>query len=114
MAVENGLQAGGTMRGAAQRVSRSGAIGPMQLLPATARSMGVYDPWNAEQNIKAGIKYLHYLRQQLGDQEKLIIVAYNRGPIGALNMNRWDINHSYYLCTVQHLNHKLSFLNEEL
>ena len=39
-------------------VSKAGAIGVMQLMPATARSLGVSDPYDARQNIMGGAKYL--------------------------------------------------------
>jgi len=65
-------------------VSHSGAIGLMQLMPGTARWMGV-DPWNVQQNIDGGT---HYLSEQLAthankpnDQRVILALAcYNAGP----------------------------------
>ena len=42
----------------ANAVSRAGAQGVMQLMPGTAKELGVTDPFNAEQNIMAGAKYI--------------------------------------------------------
>lgn len=63
----------------ASAVSPAGAIGVMQLMPATARALAV-DPWDPQQNIEGGAAYL---RQQLdrfdGDLERAL-AAYNAGP----------------------------------
>ena len=58
--------------------SRSGAIGLMQLMPGTARALGV-DPFNTEQNIAGGVRYLAALLETFGGLE-LALVAYNGGP----------------------------------
>lgn len=55
-----------------------GAIGLMQLMPATARALGV-DPRNAEQNIEGGVRYLAGLIKMFGGLE-LALIAYNAGP----------------------------------
>lgn len=64
-------------RSGAAAVSPKGAIGYAQLMPATARDMGV-DPWNPEQNIGGGAKYLKWLYDQTGDWTKSV-AAYNAG-----------------------------------
>jgi soluble lytic murein transglycosylase-like protein len=61
-------------------VSRSGAIGLMQLMPSTARAMDVKDPLNPEENIEGGIKYLRYLLDRFDGDLILAIAAYNAGP----------------------------------
>ena len=61
-------------------VSRSGAIGLMQLMPSTARAMDVKDPFNPEENIEGGIKYLRYLLDRFDGDLILAIAAYNAGP----------------------------------
>lgn len=63
-------------------VSPAGAIGVMQLLPATAAQYGA-DPYNAAQNVDAGVHYLRDLLNQYGDVAKAL-AAYNWGP-GNLN-----------------------------
>lgn len=62
----------------ADAVSRCGAQGVMQLMPSTARSLGVDDPFDPEQNIMGGAKYLGSLLGRYGDA-KLALAAYNAG-----------------------------------
>jgi soluble lytic murein transglycosylase-like protein len=59
-------------------LSRKGAIGLMQLMPMTARELGV-DPFVPEQNIEGGVRYLSQLLRTFGGLE-LALVAYNGGP----------------------------------
>jgi soluble lytic murein transglycosylase-like protein len=66
-------------------VSRKGALGLMQLMPATARSMGVIDPMNASQNIRGGAKYLRQLLDQFANNKSLALAAYNAGPAAVLS-----------------------------
>lgn len=65
--------------GDALAVSPAGARGLMQLMPATARSLGVTDPLNPEQSIASGIHYLRDLLDRFGSME-LALWAYNAGP----------------------------------
>ena len=59
--------------------SKSGAQGIMQLMPATAKSLGVTDAYDPEQNIMAGAKYLaSHLKEFHGDMD-LAAAAYNAG-----------------------------------
>ena len=62
----------------ADAVSRCGAQGIMQLMPSTAKSLGVSDPFDAEQNVMGGAKYLGSLLNRYGDA-KLALAAYNAG-----------------------------------
>ena len=60
-------------------VSRSGARGLMQLMPATAMQLGVNDSFDPEQNIEAGVRYLAQMLARFGKLE-LGLAAYNAGP----------------------------------
>ena len=61
-------------------VSNKGAQGLMQLMPKTAAMLGVSDPFDAEQNIEGGTKYISDLTDKYkGDVEKAL-AAYNAGP----------------------------------
>ncbi len=59
-------------------ISQRGAQGLMQLMPATATRFGVEDPFNAKQNINAGVKYLSELLKQFKNT-RLAVAAYNAG-----------------------------------
>ncbi len=63
----------------ADRVSKAGAIGPMQLMPYTASQQLHVDPWDPQQNIRAGAQYLSYLVRRFGDVRQAL-AAYNAGP----------------------------------
>lgn len=60
-------------------VSNKGAVGVMQLMPETAKGLGV-DPRDALQNIDGGIRYLAQLLQRFGGDESRALAAYNWGP----------------------------------
>lgn len=59
-------------------VSRAGAIGLAQLMPGTARRLGV-DPWNPRQNLEGGARYLRQQFDRFGTW-RLALAAYNAGP----------------------------------
>jgi hypothetical protein len=61
-------------------VSPKGAMGLMQLMPGTAALMGVSDPFNVEQNIAGGVKYLEQCLSQFHQDVPLALAAYNAGP----------------------------------
>jgi soluble lytic murein transglycosylase len=63
----------------AAAVSRAGALGLMQLMPATARELGVLDPLRAEQNVQGGARYLRHLHDRFGSWT-YTLAAYNAGP----------------------------------
>lgn len=65
--------------------SRKGAVGLMQLMPDTARDMGVSDVSNPAQNIRGGVKYLAHLLQTFSGNEILAAAAYNAGPTAVTN-----------------------------
>lgn len=68
----------------AHRISYAGAMGPAQLMPGTARLLGVKDPFDPEDAIDGGARYLSQLLQRNGGRVDLAVAAYNAGP-GAVN-----------------------------
>jgi soluble lytic murein transglycosylase-like protein len=70
--------------GLSTAVSRRGALGLMQVMPATARSLGVADPrrllTDPRLALEVGATYLKMLQAQLGDDVRLVLAGYNAGP----------------------------------
>ena len=64
-----------------QAVSPKGAIGLMQLMPATARQFGAFNPYDPEQNIAAGTRYVTVLMHEFHGELRLVAAAYNAGDV---------------------------------
>jgi len=60
-------------------VSKRGAVGLMQLMPATATRFGVSNPYDPKQNVHAGARYLKFLIDRFGQDVRLALAAYNAG-----------------------------------
>jgi soluble lytic murein transglycosylase-like protein len=67
-------------------LSKRGARGLMQLMPATARLYGVSDAFDPEQNIRAASHYLRDLTDRYQNDLELVLAAYNAGP-AAVDLN---------------------------
>ena len=61
-------------------VSRSGAIGLMQLMPETAEALGVTNPYSPRENIMGGVKFLRRLLDMFNGDVALALAAYHSGP----------------------------------
>jgi soluble lytic murein transglycosylase-like protein len=69
----------------ARAVSPKGAVGLMQLLPATGRRFGAQDLFSAQENVAAGAGYLRWLMGRFGGRLELVLAAYNAGEQAVLD-----------------------------
>lgn len=60
-------------------ISKKGAVGLMQLLPATGKRFGCKDPWDMQDNIRGGTNFLAYLQDLFDGDVPLMLAAYNAG-----------------------------------
>ncbi len=87
-------------------VSRAGAQGLMQLMPATARELGVQNPFDISENIDAGSRYLKKMIDLFGGSLEKALAAYNAGP-GAVRRFNGSVP---YQETRQYVSRVLSFM----
>jgi hypothetical protein len=69
-------------------LSRKGAMGLMQLMPGTSQRFGVADPWQPEQNIRGGARYLAELLAMFDQDINLALAAYNAGEQAVIRYGR--------------------------
>ena len=72
-------------------VSRAGAMGLAQLMPATARALGVLDPFDARMNVDGGARFLSAMLDKFGSVT-LALAAYNAGPTAVLRARGMPAN----------------------
>jgi hypothetical protein len=87
-------------------VSRAGARGLMQLMPGTAKELGVDNPFDIAQNIDGGARYLRKMLDSFGGDIKVALAAYNAGP-GAVA--KYGGNVPPYQETERYINRVLKF-----
>jgi soluble lytic murein transglycosylase len=98
-----------------QALSPKGAQGLMQLMPDTARHMSVYDPFDPDDNIRGGTRYLRLLDETFQGNLELVLAAYNAGPnrVKEHNMNVPPFEETRnFIKRVKHYYNKLKSPNE--
>jgi hypothetical protein len=60
--------------------SEVGAMGLMQLMPATAKKVGTRKPYDVDEAVRGGVRYLRFLQREFPDSTKKVVAAYNAGP----------------------------------
>ena len=89
-------------------ISGRGAIGLMQLMPDTARELGVADPWDPAANIRGGARYLKRLMALFDNDLQLALAAYNAGPGAVLSRGRaippYAETRRYVPAVIEHFN----------
>jgi soluble lytic murein transglycosylase-like protein len=69
-------------------VSHKGAVGLMQLMPDTAKRFGCNDPWDLDQNIEGGTRFLEFLNGLFAGEIPLILAGYNAGENSVMRYSR--------------------------
>lgn len=92
-------------------VSRAGAQGLMQLMPDTARELGVNNPFSIEENIDGGSRYLRKMLDSFGGDLKLALAAYNAGPQAVI---KYGGKVPPYRETQQYVNRVLGFIRQKV
>jgi soluble lytic murein transglycosylase len=70
-----------------QAVSKKGAMGLMQIMPNTLKDLNINDPFDPEQNIMGGARYMKFLMKRFEGNLRLAIAAYNAGPENVAKYN---------------------------
>lgn len=84
-------------------LSSAGAMGLMQLMPGTARDLGVNDPWDPEQNVDGGVRYLGQMLSRFDGDVGKALMAYNWGPSNVERQGRPPAETRNYLEKVTRL-----------